>query len=435
MSLRNGKPSVFSAVGAGFTNQSVELRDISLNPPRLATDATVHDIIVNFIFKIRSAICNLKESNYQLPITNYHMSKFGLRDRLFFSHFLVMLVGVGSLVIIGKVYSPRFFIVQLEQIEDTNSGLFYDRTRLVQGFEIAWSRTTFWSVIAGATAAGGLSYWVSKRIMQPLNQMENITQKFASGKMKERMPAIEIPELNQLGVSFNRMASSLEGVEKRRRELIGDLTHELRTPLTVIRGYLEELADGRIEPTPEIYQQLAKETKRLERLVNDLQELSKAEAGYLPIKLKPVNLLPLFKSLVQRFTDQLLEDGPVLQLNCPPQLPLVLADIDRVEQVLVNLLGNAVRYTEAGSITLKAWSEPGKLWIAVIDTGSGISPEDLPHIFERFFRADKSRARHSGGTGIGLAITRRLVELQGGQIEVESKLGKGSIFRFFLPLA
>ncbi len=363
------------------------------------------------------------------------MAKFGLRDRLFFSHLLVMLVGVGSLVIIGKVYSPRFFIVQLEQIEDANSGLLYDRTRLVQGFEIAWSRTTFWSVIAGATAAGGLSYWVSKRIMQPLNQMENITQKFASGKMKERMPAIEIPELNQLGVSFNRMASSLEGVEKRRRELIGDLTHELRTPLTVIRGYLEELADGSINPTPEIYQQLAKETKRLERLVNDLQELSKAEAGYLPIKLKPVNLLPLFKSLVQRFADQLMEDGPVLQLDCPPQLPLVLADIDRVEQVLVNLLGNALRYTEAGSITLRAWTEPGKLWIAVIDTGSGISPEDLPHIFERFFRADKSRARHSGGTGIGLAITRRLVELQGGQIEVESKLGKGSIFRFFLPLA
>ncbi len=391
-------------------------------------------------WQISDLTCDPKSPipNPQSKISNLKsqiMAKFGLRDRLFFSHLLVMLVGVGSLVIIGKVYSPRFFIVQLEQIEDTNSGLFYDRTRLVQGFEIAWSRTTFWSVIAGATAAGGLSYWVSKRIMQPLNQMENITQKFASGKMKERMPAIEIPELNQLGVSFNRMASSLEGVEKRRRELIGDLTHELRTPLTVIRGYLEELADGSIDPTPEIYQQLAKETKRLERLVNDLQELSKAEAGYLPIKLKPVNLLPLFKSLVQRFADQLLEDGPVLQLNCSPQLPLVLADIDRVEQVLVNLLGNAVRYTEAGSITLNAWTEPGKLWIAVSDTGSGISPEDLPHIFERFFRADKSRARHSGGTGIGLAITRRLVELQGGQIEVESKLGKGSIFRFFLPLA
>ncbi|HEY9302647.1 MAG TPA: ATP-binding protein, partial [Phormidium sp.] len=266
-------------------------------------------------------------------------------------------------------------------------------------------------------------------------QMEEITQKFATGRLNERVPSLEIPELNQLGTSFNQMASSLEGVEVRRRELVSDLTHELRTPLTVVRGYLEELADGTIEPSPEIYQQLARETKRLERLVNDLQELSKVEAGYLPINLQPVNLRPLFESLVQKFADQLLEDGPILRLQCPAHLPLVLADIDRVEQILVNLLGNAVRYTNQGAITLRVWTEFSKLWIAVIDTGQGISSEDLPHIFERFWRADRSRSRYSGGTGIGLAISLRLVELQGGRIEVESQLGQGSTFRFFLPLA
>ncbi|MCU6614783.1 HAMP domain-containing protein, partial [Klebsiella pneumoniae] len=141
-----------------------------------------------------------------------------------------------------------------------------------------------------------------------MNQIEQITQKFASGRLDERVPASEIPELNQLGASFNRMASSLEGVEARRRELVSDLTHELRTPLTVVRGYLEELADGTIEASPEIYQQLAKETKRLERLVNDLQELSKAEAGYLAINFQPINLRPLLESLVQRFADQILDD-------------------------------------------------------------------------------------------------------------------------------
>jgi len=358
------------------------------------------------------------------------MAKVDLRSRLFLSHFLVMIVGVASLVIIGKVSSPKIFILHLEQLEGDGVELRYVRTQLIKGFEIAWSRSTFWSVLAGASAAGVLSYWVSKRIVQPLKQMEQITQKFAAGRLNERMPALEIPELNQLGNSFNRMASSIENVEARRRELVSDLSHELRTPLTVVRGYLEELADGRIEPSPAIYQQLAKETKRLERLVNDLQELSKAEAGYLPIKLQPVNLLPLFKSIGQKFADQLLEDGPVLCLESLPQLPLVLADIDRVEQILVNLLGNAVRYTTQGSIILRTWTEPGKLWIAVIDTGQGISPEDLSHVFERFWRADRSRARYSGGTGIGLAISRRLVELQGGRIEVESKLGKGSTFRF-----
>ncbi len=378
------------------------------------------------------------------------MSKASLRrvkslplvSRLFFSHLVVMIVGVGSLVLIGKLSSRPFFVWHLQQIEGRGFSLLYSRPYLVKGFETAWNRSTFWSVIVGTTAAGGLSYWVSKRIVQPLTQIEQVTKKFASGHLDERLPPSEIPEINQLANSFNRMAVSLEDVEHRRRELVSDLTHELRTPLTVVRGYLEELSDGRIEATPEIYQRLTKETKRLERLINDLQELSKAEAGYLPIKLQPVDLRPLLEALVQKFSDQLLEDGPQLRLECPDQLPMVLADIDRVEQVLVNLIGNALTYTETGSITVRAWTqlEGGKvlaprLWIAVTDTGVGIAPEDLPHVFERFWRAEKSRNQHTGGTGIGLAISQRLVELQGGEIEVESQLGLGSTFRFYLPLA
>jgi signal transduction histidine kinase len=353
-----------------------------------------------------------------------------------------MIVGVSSLIIIGKLSSPRFFVLHLQQLEGRGVSLRYARTYLVEGFETAWNRSTFWSFIVGTTAAGVLSYWVSRRIMQPLNQIEQITKKFAAGHLDERLPPSEIPEINQLATSFNRMAGSLEDVEKRRRELVSDLTHELRTPLTVVRGYLEELAGGRIEPTPLIYQQLAKETRRLERLINDLQELSKAEAGYLPIKLTPVNLCPLLDSLVQKFTDQLLEDGPQLRLECADQLPPVLADLDRVEQVLVNLLGNAITYTQSGSITVRVWTEPegassrmSRMWIAVTDTGVGIASEDLPHVFERFWRADRSRNQHTGGTGIGLAISKRLIELQGGQIEVESTLGVGTTFRFYLPLA
>ncbi len=358
-----------------------------------------------------------------------------LASRLFFSHLVVMMVGVASLVIISKVSSPRLFVLHLQRLENRGFNLIAVRTELVTGFELAWRRSTIWSVLAGTTAAGGLSYWVSRRIMQRLTEMEQITQKFAAGQMDARLPLSNIPELNRLGASFNRMAASLEGVEARRRELIGDMTHELRTPLTVVRGYLEELADGEIEASPDIYRRLAKETKRLERLVNDLQELSKAEAGYLPINIQRVNLRPLLESLVEKFSDQLLEDGPVMRLECPSVLPPVLADVDRTEQVLVNLLGNAVRYTTKGSITIRTWTEAFKLWIAVVDTGIGIAPENLPHIFERFWRDDRSRDRHSGGTGIGLTISRRLIELQGGQIHVESKLGTGSTFKFFLPLA
>ncbi|MGG6268267.1 sensor histidine kinase [Leptolyngbya sp. AN03gr2] len=362
------------------------------------------------------------------------MSKPNLRTRLFLSHMIVMVVGISTLLTVGKVYSPRLFLVHLEQLQGIDFSVVRMKGRLVDGFESAWSRGAFWSVIVGGTTAIGLSYWVSKRIMQPLIQMEEITQRFASGHMEERVPENEIPELNRLAESFNRMAQDLEGVEQRRRDLVGDLTHELRTPLTVLEGYLEGLADGTIEPSPDIYQRLARETVRLRRLVNDLQELSKAEAGYLPIQLQPLQIRPLLVSIVEKFSDQLMDDSPTLKLDCPESLPSAMADSERVEQVLMNLVGNALRYTSKGSITLRAWTESDKLWIAVEDTGQGIKAEDLPHVFERFWRSDRSRDRTSGGTGIGLAISRRLVELQKGSIEVESEFGKGSTFRFCLPI-
>ena len=169
--------------------------------------------------------------------------------------------------------------------------------------------------------------------------------------------------------------------------------------------------------------------------MNDLQELSKAETGYLTVDVQPLDVYPLLESLVERFSEQLLEDGPVLKLDCPDRLPLVLADRDRTEQILINLIGNAMQYTPSGSIVVRAWRGTDRLWLAIVDTGIGIAPQDLPHVFERFWRAEPSRSRNSGGTGIGLAITRRLVELQGGEIQVRSQLKQGSEFRFYLPLA
>jgi signal transduction histidine kinase len=364
------------------------------------------------------------------------MANVDLRSRLFLSHILVMVVGLMTLLFIGKISSPRFFVIYLEQIEGRGFSVRQVKGQLVRGFESAWSRGALWSLVVGASAAGGLSYLMSKRIVQPLEQMEAITQKFAAGHLEERMSAQEIDELDQLASSFNRMAAALEGVEQRRRDLVSDLTHELRTPLTVLEGYLEGLSDGTIEPSTEIHQRLKRETARMKRLVNDLQELSKMEAGYLPIDAQPIDLYPLLSTLVQKFADQLLvENSLALTLDYAPNLPWVQADPERVEQIMVNLVGNALRYTASGSVTVQARPEDGKVWISVIDTGQGIAPEDLSHVFERFWRADRSRDRHSGGTGIGLAISRRLVELQGGTIEVESKLNKGSTFRFSLPIA
>ena len=365
------------------------------------------------------------------------MRQIDLKTRLFLSHMIVMTVGIATLLAVGKFYSPRFFIEHLQRLEINGLNLVVVKKQLVDGFESAWSRGAFWSMIVGGSLAGVLSYLVSKRIMQPLIQMQKITRKFAAGNLAERVPANEIPELNRLADSFNRMAFALQDVEQRRRELVSDLTHELRTPLTIVEGYLEGLADGTLDPSPEIYGNLVRETSRLKRLVNDLQELSKAEAGYLPIQAKPLDVRPLMAELVQRFGDQLLNSPTVLRLDCPTNLPLVMADAERVEQILVNLISNALRYTPSGCVWLKAWVDAKKqfLWIGVKDTGQGIAPDELPHVFERFWRSDRSRDRNSGGTGIGLAISRRLVELQKGTITVESELERGSCFQFSLPIA
>ncbi len=365
----------------------------------------------------------------------YRIKSLSLASRLFLSHLVVMVVGVASLVVMSRIFSPQFFVLHLQHLESRGMRLVGIRGELVQGFELAWRRSTFWSVLVGAITAGGLSWWVCQRILQRLSEMEKITQEFAAGKFDTRLPASEIPEFRQLSYSFNRMADSIQNIESRRRDLISDMSHELRTPLTVMRGYLEELADGNQEPNPQIYTQLIRETKRLERLVNDLQELSKAEAGYLPIQPKPINLHPLLVSLVIKFREQLLEDGPTLELQSPGNLPVVMADVDRVEQILINLIGNAIRYTPTGKIIVSTHRDKNYLWITIEDTGIGIAADDLPHVFERFWRADKSRDRNFGGTGIGLAITKCLVELQGGKIEVESQLHVGSKFRFCLPLA
>jgi signal transduction histidine kinase len=359
----------------------------------------------------------------------------GLRLQLLLSHLAVMGVGMAALLVVGRFTSPRFFVQQLQQMRVGGMNLQVVRTELVRGYSLAWTRGAVWAVPLGVSMAGGLGYWVSRRISQELRQLEETARQFAAGDFRSRVPSIDIPELDRLGTSFNQMAESLEGVEQRRRELIGDLSHELRSPLTVLEGYLEGLAEGTLAASPELYARLADETGRLRRLVNDLQELSKAEAGHLDVNLKPIDLTPLLQSVLDRLEPQIDEGGPALELSVPAPLPLVLADPDRVEQIVLNLVGNAIRYTSTGSIIVRAAAEGRWMWVSVTDTGCGLAEADLSFVFERFWRADKSRSRHSGGSGIGLAIAKRLVELQGGQIEVQSQLGQGSTFRLSLPIA
>ncbi|MEM7758407.1 MAG: HAMP domain-containing sensor histidine kinase [Cyanobacteria bacterium P01_A01_bin.40] len=362
------------------------------------------------------------------------MTQLNLQVRLFFSHILVTIVGVTASSVVGNFFSPRFFQFHVRELEGRGLNIRTAHSQLLEVFETAWARGNFWSFLIGTLAAAILSYWLAKRIVQPLNQMETIIEQFANGKLDQRMSHLEIPELDRLAMGFNRMASSLEEVEERRREIIDDLTHELRTPLTIIRGRLEEIADGIIIANSQIYSRLIRETKRLQRLLNDLQELSQAEVGNLSLNLQPANLRQILEQLTERFGEQLIGSDRMLKLTCPNDLPYVMVDSDRLEQILVNLLSNAIRHTPEGSIAIKAWLDGEQVWIAVTDNGSGIAESELPYVFRRFWRSQKSRSQTYGGTGIGLAICQRLVELHQGAIEVESQLGVGSTFKFYLPI-
>ena len=362
------------------------------------------------------------------------MNKLNLQARLFLSHVLVTIVGVTASSIVGNFFSPRFFRINVRNLEGKGLTIRTAHTQLLDVFEAAWARGNFWSFLIGTLAAAILSYWIAKRIVQPLNQMEIIVGQFANGKLDERMSHLEIPELDRLAMGFNRMAASLEEVEQRRREIIDDLTHELRTPLTIIRGRLEEIADGIIVANAQIYAGLIRETKRLQRLLNDLQELSQAEVGNLRLNVQPTNIRPILEALTEKFSDQLLCSERSLILECSTDLPYILVDTDRLEQVLVNLLSNAICHTPKGLIILKAEAAFDRVWISVSDTGVGITEEELSYVFRRFWRSPNSRSQKYGGTGIGLAICRRLVELHGGEINVESKLNVGTTFKFYLPL-
>jgi signal transduction histidine kinase len=285
-----------------------------------------------------------------------------------------------------------------------------------------------------------VSYVVARQITHPVHAMVQATRRIAAGHYAERVkaaPANEGDEFGQLAASFNSMAGSLERAERHRLELVGDVAHELRTPLATLEGYLEGLLDGVVEPNERTWAKLHDEAGRLRRLVDDLQELSRAEARQIQLSLQPVAPATIATIALERLAPQFDEKGVALDTSVRDNLPLVLADQDRAVQVLTNLLSNALRYTpSAGHVALTVDRTGDCVAFGVRDTGVGIAPEHLPLLFERFYRADKSRTRALGGSGIGLTIAKALSEAMGGQISAESSgLGQGSVFTFTLPLA
>lgn len=286
-----------------------------------------------------------------------------------------------------------------------------------------------WASLAALGLAVILSYLLTRRVLRPLSQMTQITKEVAAGNFSLRAEITTEDEVGQLGVAFNRMADSLEQIEQLRKTMVADVAHELRTPLTNLRGYLEALNDKIIPPTSETFQMLQKENLRLVQLVDNLQQLARADAAKAYLKLEAVVLSDLINQMVKLQAPSFQEKQITVETRFESINSTVMADRDKLLQALRNLIENCCKYTpDYGQVVISTSHPAEGIKVDFQNSGPGISEKDLPYIFERFFRADRSRSRVAGGAGIGLAITRELIEAHGGQVGAHSVPGKTHIW-------
>ncbi len=365
-----------------------------------------------------------------------------LRVRLFLAQLLVIFAGTVTLLLVTLLTAPTIHDRLMVILLGSDAAMANDPT--MASMAQATNRIFQTTMIEALLISGGaaclialaVSLLVSNRIVTPIQRLLTASRRIAAGHYTERVPATGSDELAALAAQFNTMADALEDAERRRVTLIGDVAHELRTPLATIEGYAEGVLDGVVTPHEEIWALILDEVGRLRRLVNDLQELSRAEAKQLSLHPVPVAPDTLVTRAIARLAPQFADKGVALTPHVPAHMPVVCADPDRIVQVLINLLGNALQHTApGGAIEVTVRHADGVLIFQVRDSGVGIAAEHLPHLFERFYRVDKARARSTGGSGIGLTISKALVEAHGGQIWAESAgTGQGALFTFTLPL-
>jgi len=293
-----------------------------------------------------------------------------------------------------------------------------------------------WGCLIAGSIALAIAFFLSRRISEPVKTLTLAARRLGDGDLSQRVSVKDKGEVGELAQAFNSMAGDLERDIQLQQDMVADVAHELRTPLSNLRGYLEAVRDGVIEPDADTIRSLNEETALLSRLVDDLQELSLAEAGELKLTRHTENVAGLIKKTVAGVRAKAAAKGISLSASLPDGLSQVDIDSHRISQVLHNLLENAVAHTnKGGSITVSAGQQGDWVEVAVTDTGEGIPASDLANVFERFYRVDKSRTRTTGGSGLGLTIAKRLVEAHSGNIEAQSEPGEGSRFAFTIPVA
>ncbi len=276
---------------------------------------------------------------------------------------------------------------------------------------------------------------LSRRTLTPVRALSTAARRLGGGDLSQRVPAPGNDEVGQLGHSFNSMAAGLEKAEQQRKNLVADVAHELRTPLSNIQGYVEAMRDGVLEHDQATLDTVHAQTMHLGRLVEDLRLLAQTESEDFRLNLEQESLGDVLRHSVEGFRARSSSMDVGLNLDIPDELPMLLIDRTRISQVLGNLLENAVRHSSSGGeVNVVAGVSEGRVVVTVADGGDGIAPEDIAHVFDRFYRADPSRTRATGGAGLGLTIAKKIVEAHGGEIRAESVKGQGSRFIFELPV-
>lgn len=297
------------------------------------------------------------------------------------------------------------------------------------------NRSLLWAILSATGIAVALTLLVSRHILHPIEALTQAARKMEQGDLRQRVEVQSVREIRDLAQAFNAMADSRTRIDQLRRNMVSDVAHELRTPLSNVRGYLEGVLDGVVEPTPELMTSLHEEAMLLNHLVDDLQELALAEAGQLKMSRQPVELTELIDKVTQIAWHPQQNSNISLSVLVPDSLPPVQIDAERIGQVLRNLISNALTYTPpGGEVRVAAACNGSEVIVSVGNTGAGIAREHLPYVFERFYRADSSRTRSTGGSGLGLAIVKQLVDAHGGQVGVESEPGRWTHFTFTLPV-
>ncbi len=372
--------------------------------------------------------------------------KLSLFWKFMFAFTLVVTIGLGAVVILANQITTSEFHRMMMGGESQGmmigpDGIGRGQTLMQQAALGRVNQVVFIGGVIALIAALVVGFFVFRSITRPIDRLTRAAHQLAQGDLSARVvddhaSRLGSDEISELGAAFNTMAGNLQQSEQVRRDMTADIAHELRTPLAVMRGNLEAMLDGVYPFDAEHLNPVLNQVNLLTRLVEDLRTLALAEAGQLPLEKRTIDLGVLIRRTITSFEAQAATQQVALRAEIAPDLPVINLDPDRMQQTIGILISNALRYTPPqGAITVAARSDRASVTIEVADTGSGIAPEDVPHVFDRFYRADKSRARESGGSGLGLAIAKSIVEAHGGSIQVTSSSGKETRLAIDLPCA